>query len=502
MENQNLYQLFQSRFPTDLNRLFLKCPDGREVTYGQLEHQTAQFSGALKALGIKRGDRVLVQVKKSVEAVVLYLACLRSGSVYVPLNTAYTASEVAGFANDAEPALLICDPSAVAQLQVELADQAGQLLTLDTAANGSFMTHCKNAEPDTSVAPIEEQDLAAIIYTSGTTGRSKGAMLSHGNLAANGLVLHKAWGWQPGDVLLHALPVFHAHGLFVALNCSLLNGGTVLFLPRFDLALILSLMPEATLFMGVPTFYTRLLDHPDFSRETCRNIRLFICGSAPLQEHTFSKFEELTGHRILERYGMTEAGLVTSNPLQGERVAGTVGFALPNVKVRIADENGQALPAGQVGILELKSHGLFKGYWRMPNQSQKDFRADGYFISGDLAKMDTEGRFTIVGRARDLVISGGYNVYPKEIETCIDSIEGVKESAVIGLPHSDLGEAVVAVIVTRPGVTLDEITICDALQGKLARFKQPKRIFFRASLPRNAMGKVLKNQLREEHYLL
>lgn len=419
------------------------------------------YAAALTRLGAKPGDRILVQAEKSLEGALLYLASLRAGLIYVPLNTAYTAAELAYFVEDAEPKLIFApghlDP--------------GQL----DAAPAEFGTVERG--PD---------DLAAILYTSGTTGRSKGAMLSHDNLASNALVLKDYWRWRDGDVLIHALPIYHVHGLFVALHGALLNGSMMLWHPSFDAESVIDDLKRATILMGVPTFYTRLLASPRLTRQACAGMRLFVSGSAPLLQSTFADFEKRTGHRILERYGMTEAGMICSNPYDGERVPGSVGFPLPGVEARIAE-----------GVLEIRGPNLFKGYWRNPDKTAEEMRGDGFFVTGDMAEMDSESRVSIVGRAKDLIIAGGLNIYPKEIELAIDSVPGVGESAVIGVPHPDLGEAVVAVV-TRTDSSLDEAAILSGI-ADLARFKQPRRIFFADELPRNAMGKVQKAALREAH---
>ncbi len=472
--NQNLYLTLSGRFADHREQCCLRVSGGRDWSFGDIE----ALSGGLATALLQRarpGDRVLVQTGKSPEAVALYLACLRAGLVLVPLNTAYTATELDYFRDNARPALEIDDRS-LQQLREEAAE-------------------CDEA-PTASVAST---DLAAILYTSGTTGRSKGAMLTHGNLASNALTLHRLWGFEPGDVLLHALPIFHVHGLFVALNTAFINASTILFLEKFDTDTVLAALPEATVMMGVPTFYTRLLADPRFDRERARHLRLFISGSAPLTEQTFAEFEQRTGHRILERYGMSETGMITSNPLAGDRVAGTVGFALPGVEVRVCDGDGRELPNGEVGVVEVKGPNVFPGYWEMPEKTAGEFRRDGYFITGDLGTQDDEGRLRLVGREKDLIISGGYNVYPKEVELSLDALEGIAESAVIGVPHADFGEAVVAVCVAS-GQALPSNAAIDAwLANRLARFKQPKAIIQLDTLPRNTMGKVQKNMLRDRY---
>ncbi len=496
-EDANLYTLLRGRFPADSEATCLELADGTCVSYGEIGARSGRLAGLLENLGVVPGDRVLVQVGKSPEAVVLYLACLRAGAIFLPLNTAYTAREVEYFLGDAEPRLVVCDPRAEAEL-APLAQQVNaMLLTLDTVGGGTLMGLDQEAPASDLVVPRAGDDLAAILYTSGTTGRSKGAMLSHDNLASNALVLHEYWGWRQGDVLIHALPIFHVHGLFVALHTALLNGSPMLWLEKFDADAIIARLPRATVLMGVPTFYVRLLEDPRLDRDLVSNMRLFVAGSAPLLEETFNGFEERTGHRILERYGMTEAGMITSNPYDGDRLAGTVGYFLPGVSGRVADEQGNEVARGEPGVLEIRGPNVFRGYWRMPEKTAEEFRADGHFITGDVATMAEDSRISIVGRAKDLVISGGYNVYPKEIELLIDAIPGVRESAVIGVPHPDFGEAVTAVVVPDGSTELDEAGVQSALAGELAKFKQPKRVYFVEELPRNTMGKVQKNQLRE-----
>lgn len=496
--NANLYTLFQSRFPTDPEACCFEDAAGLRTSYTEVDRDSGRMAGVLRAAGVAPGDRVMVQVEKSVEAALLYLACLRAGAVYLPLNTAYTEREVAYFFEDAEPKLVVCNPASRTRMAAMMDGRfAAQLLTLGGDAGGSLMEAFAHAPEDDRVAELSGDDLAAILYTSGTTGRSKGAMLSHENLASNALALHKIWGWRAGDVLIHALPIFHVHGLFVAIHCAMLNGSPMLFLPGFDAAAILERIPRATVLMGVPTFYTRLLERPELTRALCAGMRLFISGSAPLLEETFTEFEQRTGMRILERYGMTEAGMITSNPLNGERIAGSVGYFLPEVSGRVADDQGREVPHGTPGVLEITGPNVFAGYWRMPEKTAVEFRPDGYFITGDIATMAEDGRIAIVGRAKDLIISGGFNIYPKEIELLIDEIEGVRESAVVGVPHPDFGEAVAAAVVTDGTLQLDETDIIRQLADRLAKFKQPKCVFFLPELPRNTMGKVQKNQLRE-----
>lgn len=497
----NLYDLLSQRFPADSNRPCIETPEGRIYTYADVENISGRFARLFEQLGVGPGERIAAQVEKSPEAIFLYLATLRAGAIYLPLNTAYTTSEVAYFLSDATPRLLVCRPELEAVLK-PVTDNAGvaHVLTLDADGCGSLPVCASEFEPTTGCVPRAPEDTAAILYTSGTTGKPKGAMLSHRNLGSNAVALHRLWGFREGDVLLHALPVYHTHGLFVATNCVLLNGTTMLFLRKFDADEVIRLLPRATVMMGVPTFYTRLLAHPAFGRAVCGNMRLFISGSAPLREETFGDFEIRTGHRILERYGMTETGMNTSNPLDGERRPGTVGLPLPDVEARVTDDDGTVLPADETGVLEVRGPNVFSGYWRQPEKTKAEFRADGFFITGDIARIDTRGYVHIVGRAKDLIISGGLNIYPKEVEQHIDSLEGVFESAVIGLDHPDFGEAVAAIVVraaTYPDLT--STAIIEHLKGEMAGFKIPKQIFFVDELPRNSMGKVQKNLLRKTY---
>jgi malonyl-CoA/methylmalonyl-CoA synthetase len=500
-EDGNLYALLRTRFPGDLRRNFIETGDGRHYSYGDLEAISGRFARLLRDCGVAKGDRVLVQVEKSPEALFLYLACLRAGAIYVPLNIAYRAAELAYFIADAEPRVIVCDPGAQGAIEEPArAAAVRRVLTLDETGAGTLVTDSAGLPADFPDEPTNPDDIAAILYTSGTTGRSKGAMLSHGNLSSNALTLHRAWGFRADDVLLHALPIFHTHGLFVASNCVLLNGTGMLFLAKFDADVVTRLLLRATVFMGVPTFYTRLLAHDGFDRAACRSMRLFISGSAPLLDETFHAFRARTGHTILERYGMTEAGMITSNPLDGARIAGSVGPALPGIEVRVAADDGRLLPPGETGVLEIRGPNLFRGYWRMPEKTREEFRADGYFITGDVARIDEHGYVSIVGRAKDLIISGGFNVYPKEVEMQIDAIEGVAESAVIGVPHPDFGEAVAAIVTCKKGAApLSAESIIATLKSQLANFKVPKQVFFADDLPRNAMGKVQKNVLRDRH---
>jgi malonyl-CoA/methylmalonyl-CoA synthetase len=498
----NLYQFFRDRFESHPDQPFLVSHGGPLCSYADIDRLSAGFATALRQEGVDAGDRVVVQVDKSAGAIALYLACLRTGAVYVPLNVDYTAAEVAYFLGDAAPALFVCRPESAGRL-TEVAEQATVPVThtLGVFLDGSLGDLAGTLAPLEALTERTPNDIAAMLYTSGTTGRSKGAMLTLDNLASNAATLHEYWGFRPGDVLLHALPIFHVHGLFVALHCAMLNASSVLFLRKFDTAEVRKALPEATVMMGVPTFYTRLLDCEAFDRKECRNIRLFISGSAPLSEQTFAEFEQRTGHRILERYGMTETSMITSNPLDGERVAGTVGYALPGIMVRVADETGEPLPAGEVGSVELKGPNAFAGYWQMPEKTAQEFRSDGYFITGDIGVLAQDGRLSLVGRSKDLIISGGYNIYPREIESVIDELPGVVESAVIGIPHSDFGESVIAIVVASKHQAASEASIVEATAEQLARFKQPRRVILIDKLPRNSMGKVQKNILRDRYRL-
>jgi len=494
----NLYQRFRSRFPSDLDRTFAEMPDGRTWSYAALDEESARMATVLLRAGVRPGDRVVVQVEKSAQAIALYLAVLRVGAVFLPLNTAYTLAELEYFLTDAEPSLVVCAPERSGPIS-ELARKASgaTVLTLAADGTGTLSERARSAEPAAECVARAEDDLAAILYTSGTTGRSKGAMLTIGNLWSNAVTLEHAWGFEASDVLLHALPIFHAHGLFVALHCTLASGCRMILLPKFETEAVMRALPRATVMMGVPTFYTRLLEVPEFDRDLCRGIRLFVSGSAPLLAESWLRFKERTGHEILERYGMTETAMNTSNPLEGRRVPGSVGPALPGIEVRVVDETGRPLPTDAVGMLEVRGPNVFKGYWKMPEKTAEEFRPDGFFVTGDLARIDSDGYVYIVGRAKDLIITGGYNVYPKEVEDAINAIEGVAESAVVGIPDADFGERVIAVVRPEtPDTVLDEAEIIRDLKARLAGYKVPKRIVFRSELPRNVMGKVQKNVLR------
>ena len=500
--NANLYQHISDAV-ADTTKVAVETAEGRRFTYDDLMHASGQVANVLLARGVAPGERVAVQVEKSVNALVLYLACLRAGAVYLPLNTAYTLTELTYFIGDAEPKLVVCDPAkrdAIAAL-TELKGAAVE--TLDPAGAGSLIDAADAETQSFPTAVVTEDDLAAILYTSGTTGRSKGAMLTHGNLVSNALTLRDAWRFTAGDVLLHALPIYHTHGLFVGTNVTFLSDAAMLFLKRFDAEEAMRLMPRATVMMGVPTFYTRLLKQPALTREAVAHMRLFISGSAPLLAETHREWEDRTGMPILERYGMTETGMNTSNPYEGERIAGTVGFPLPEVELRVVDpESGAELPPEEVGMIEVRGPNVFKGYWRMPEKTAAEIKPDGFFITGDLGKIDEDGYVHIVGRGKDLIISGGFNVYPKEVETELDLLPGIVESAVIGVPHPDFGEGVAAVVVPERSGAPDEKGIISALGERLAKFKVPKRVIFVDELPRNTMGKVQKNVLRQENAAL
>ena len=498
----HLHDLIAASAGKARDKVCIDADDGRAFPYADLLGASARLAGALRHLGVGVGDRVLAQADKSPEMIFLYLACLRAGALFLPLNPAYTSAELAYFVADASPALLVCAPSRQAEFRRLAAAHAGRVETLGDNGDGSLMAVAATMPATFADAPRGPDDLAAILYTSGTTGRSKGAMMSHGNLASNALTLRDLWRFEASDVLIHALPVYHTHGLFVATNVVLLAGASMLFQRKFGADAVLRAMPRATTLMGVPTFYTRLVDHPGLNREAARSMRLFISGSAPLLAATHARFREMTGHAILERYGMTETNMITSNPYDGERVAGTVGFALPGVQLRIAAaETGAPLAQGETGVIEITGPNVFKGYWNMPEKTTQEFRPDGWFITGDLGRIDERAYVHIVGRARDLVISGGFNVYPKEVEAELDALPGVVESAVFGVPHADFGEAVTAVVVG-DSASLDEGEMLRALGMRLARFKLPKRIVVVPDLPRNAMGKVQKNLLRETHMSL
>lgn len=501
MKNHNLFTALRAAFPSSLDETAVETDNGLRYSWRDLERGTAMMANLLASLGLPEGARVAVQVEKSVEAMMLYLATLRAGYVFLPLNTAYQSAEIEYFIGNAEPSVMVCSSKNFGWVS-KIAFKAGtqNVFTLDDDRTGSLLDRAAHCSDKHEAVARQADDLAAILYTSGTTGRSKGAMLTHGNMLSNALVLKDYWGWKKGDVLIHALPIFHVHGLFVAIHGALINGSKMIWLAKFDPKLVVQKLPEATVFMGVPTLYVRLLAEAGLTREACRNMRLFVAGSAPLLIETFNEWKERTGHTILERYGMSETVMLTSNPYQGaERRGGTVGFALPGVSLRVQGEDGKSLPAGEIGGIQVKGPNVFKGYWRMPEKTKEEFTADGYFKTGDVGKIDERGYIVIVGRSKDLIISGGYNVYPAEIEGYINDMPGVAESALVGVPHPDFGEVGVAVVIAKPGASLEAGQIVGELKAKLANFKIPKQCFVVSELPRNTMGKVQKNLLREQY---
>ena len=522
MPNQNLFVALRAGFPADLDTVAVEVADpaasptpsatalGTLYTWRDLERGSAMLANLLASLGLPAGSRVAVQTEKSVEALMLYLAVLRAGLVYLPLNTAYQAAEIGYFIGNAEPAVVVCAPKNFAWVsRIAFTAGSAHVFTLGEARDGTLLARAAHHGDQHTPAVLPADALAAILYTSGTTGRSKGAMLSHGNLAENARTLQSYWGWrtpaQGGDVLIHALPIFHVHGLFVALHGALLNGSKMIWFGKFDPRAVVQRLPDATVFMGVPTLYVRLLAEATLTRDACRNMRLFISGSAPLLVDTFDDWTARTGHTLLERYGMSETVMLTSNPCRpadGARQRGTVGRPLPGVGLRVVGDAGAACPAGEIGQIQVRGPNVFAGYWRMPEKTQDEFTADGWFKTGDVGLVAPDGYVTIVGRSKDLIISGGYNVYPAEVEDVINALPGVAESAVIGAPHADFGEAVVAVVVARPGCALDAAALIADLKTRIANFKVPKRVFVVDDLPRNSMGKVQKNLLREQHQRL
>lgn len=498
--NANLYALIEAHFPPGAEQPCLLIPDQRVVHYDELAQASGRIANSLVHAGCRPGDRVAVQADKHWQVLALYLACLRAGLVYLPLNTAYLKRELQYFFDDAMPRVIVCRPESLGL--IETIGRAAAVLTLDE--HGGELADRARGEPwQFDTVRSQPDDLAAILYTSGTTGRSKGASLTHRNLASNALALVEAWGFTRRDVLLHALPIYHVHGLFVATHCALMSGARMLWLPKFDAAEVIDRLPAATVMMGVPTFYARLLAQAKFTREATRKIRLFVSGSAPLLPETFDAFRERTGQSILERYGMTEAGMIASNPLDGVRAAGTVGRPLPGITVRIVDDDRCPCAPGVIGGVQVRGPNVFAGYWRMPEKTREEFTADGWFRTGDLGEWvaagEAKGYLRLAGRAKDMIISGGLNVYPREVEERIDTLPGVVESAVIGVPDRDFGEAVTAVVVAVPGRVIDEAMIIGALKGEIAAFKVPKRVHVVDELPRNAMGKVRKNVLRERY---
>ena len=498
-QNKNLFTVLTQHMPSS-DAPFIHFPDGKFLSYGDMHIRSAQFANCITSLGVTPGDRVAAQVDKSVDALFLYLGCLRAGAVFLPLNMGYKDKELAYFINDAEPALVACTSACKEALEkIVSASGHGRVETFDQGGGGSLIEIADGSNTDFEDVHRDEDDLAAILYTSGTTGRSKGAMLTHKNLSSNARALVEYWRFTSKDVLLHALPIFHTHGLFVATNTILYSGASMIFLPRFDVDEVLESLSQATCMMGVPTYYTRLLASERLTRELVAHIRVFISGSAPLSPEAHKLFEQRTGHAILERYGMTETSMNTSNPYDRSRRAGTVGFPLPDIEIRICDEKtGEQLAQGEVGVIEIRGPNVFKGYWRMPGKTAEEFRDDGFFISGDLGFIDENGYISIVGRNKDLIISGGFNVYPAEVENALDAIDGISESAVIGVPHPDFGEGVTAIVVSADTDTPDADQIRSTLSHDLAKYKLPKQVFFVDALPRNKMGKIQKNQLREK----
>jgi malonyl-CoA/methylmalonyl-CoA synthetase len=508
MKNHNLFAALRAGFPADLDAVAIETDNGLHYSWRDLDRATAMLANLLQSLKLPAGSRIAVQVDKSVEALALYLATLRAGYVFLPLNTAYQSAEIEYFIGNAAPAVVVCTPKNFGWVS-KIAFNAGtqSVFTLGDDRTGSLLDRAAHCSDQHTVAEVAASDMAAILYTSGTTGRSKGAMLSHGNLLSNALVLKDYWGWKAGDVLVHVLPIFHVHGLFVAVHGALLNGSKMLWMAKFDPKRVLQKLPEATIFMGVPTLYVRLLAESGLDKHAVRNMRLFISGSAPLQIETFTDWQTRTGHTILERYGMSETTMLTSNPYaadsrygdMSQRRGGTVGFPLPGVNVRVQDDAGKSLPTGEIGNIQVKGPNVFAGYWQMPEKTKEEFTADGYFKTGDVGKVDADGYVTIVGRSKDLIISGGYNVYPAEVEATINTLDGVAESAVVGVPDADFGEVGVAVVIAKPGAQLDAANILATLKTMLANFKIPKRCYVVAELPRNTMGKVQKNLLRAQY---
>ena len=506
--NQNLFAALRAAFPSDLDRIAVETDSGLMYSWRDLDRATAMMANLLDSLDLPQGARVAVQVEKSVEAMMLYLATLRAGYVFLPLNTAYQSAEIEYFIGNAEPSVVVCSSANFGWVS-KIAFKAGtqHVFTLDDNRTGSLLERAMHHSDVHTAATRHADDLAAILYTSGTTGRSKGAMLSHGNLLSNAQVLKSYWGWRDGDVLIHALPIFHVHGLFVAIHGALLNGSKMIWFGKFDPKAAIARFAEASVFMGVPTLYVRMLGEASLTQQACRHMRLFISGSAPLLIETFNEWRTRTGHTILERYRMSETIMLTSNPYsadarhgqQDERRGGTVGFALPGVHLRVLDDEGQALPVDEIGGIQVKGPNVFSGYWRMPEKTAEEFTADGFFKTGDVGKVDARGYVTIVGRSKDLIISGGYNVYPAEIEGYINEMPGVAESALVGVPHPDFGEVGVAVVIPKPGASLDADAIVATLKSQLANFKIPKKCYVVSELPRNTMGKVQKNVLRDQY---
>ncbi|MGV1046553.1 malonate--CoA ligase [Limnohabitans sp.] len=515
MSSHNLFSALRAAFPSDLQATAVETDEGLRYSWADLERATAMMANLLKSLDLPEGSRVAVQVEKSVEAMMLYLATLRAGYVFLPLNTAYQSAEIEYFIGNAEPAVVVCSGANFGWVS-KIAFKAGtqHVFTLNDDRTGSLLDRAAHHSDQHQTVSRKADDLAAILYTSGTTGRSKGAMLTHGNMLSNALTLKDYWGWKTtggpdghGDVLIHALPIFHVHGLFVAIHGALINGSKMIWMAKFDPKRAIAHMAKASVFMGVPTLYVRMLAESSLNKASVKNMRLFIAGSAPLLIETFTEWQARTGHTILERYGMSETAMLTSNPYaadkrygqQSERRGGTVGFPLPDVLLRVRGDDGLDLPVGEIGGIQVKGPNVFKGYWRMPEKTAEEFTADGYFKTGDVGKVDERGYVTIVGRSKDLIISGGYNVYPAEIEGYINEMKGVAESAVVGVPHPDFGEVGVAVVIAKPGAAVQPDAIIAELKAKLANFKIPKKCFVVTELPRNTMSKVQKNLLRDQY---
>ena len=518
MTHHNLFSALRAAFPADLSAVAVETDEGLHYSWHDLDRATAMMANLLQSLDLPEGSRVAAQVEKSVEALLLYLATLRAGYVFLPLNTAYQSAEIEYFIGNAEPAVVVCSGANFGWVS-KIAFKAGtqHVFTLNDDRTGSLLQRAAHHSDQHQAVPRQADDLAAILYTSGTTSRSKGAMLTHGNMLSNALTLKDYWGWTSsggpegrGDVLIHALPIFHVHGLFVAIHGALINGSKMIWMAKFDPRRAIAYMSQATVFMGVPTLYVRMLAEPTLNKAAVKNMRLFVAGSAPLLVETFGEWQARTGHTILERYGMSETAMLTSNPYapdpryaqQSERRGGTVGFPLPGVTLRVRGDDGQNLPVGEIGGIQVQGPNVFKGYWRMPEKTAEEFTADGYFKTGDVGKVDERGYVTIVGRSKDLIISGGYNVYPAEIEGYINDMMGVAESAVVGVAHPDFGEVGVAVVIAKPGAKVQPEAILAELKSKLANFKIPKRCFVVAELPRNTMGKVQKNLLRDQYKAL
>ncbi len=509
--NHNLFAALRAAFPSDLNATAVETEEGLCYSWRDLDRASAMIANLLTSLKLPRGARVAVQVEKSVEAMMLYLATLRAGLVFLPLNTAYQSAEIEYFVGNAQPSVVVCSGANFGWVsKIAFKDGTAHVFTLNDDRTGTLLERAAHCSDQHTVVQSKADDLAAILYTSGTTGRSKGAMLSHRNLLSNAQTLKTYWGWRKGDVLIHALPIFHVHGLFVAIHGALLNGSKMIWMSKFDPKLVIAKMPEATVFMGVPTLYVRMLAEPTLTQAQAAHMRLFIAGSAPLLIETFHEWQQRTGHTILERYGMSETAMLTSNPYQAdarypgqtERRGGTVGFPLPGVSLRVQDDQGHNLPVGEIGGIQVKGPNVFAGYWRMPEKTKEEFTSDAYFKTGDVGKVDERGYVVIVGRSKDLIISGGYNVYPAEIEGYINEMPGVAESALVGVPHPDFGEVGVAVVIVKPGAKVSGDAVIAGLKSKLANFKIPKKCFIVDALPRNTMGKVQKNLLRDQYKAL